>query len=134
MSFVSTFYLVSPESVTPPQNPKSSEMLEIADITDIELGLIWCVLMNEDWSEDLLTELDFLDIDSDKNILLLPQSLVELLSEITESQISDHATLLAEAEEFEIWEPETLRQVLRNLSKLAQSAISNQRNIIVEMD
>lgn len=134
MSFISTFYLVPGETFHPPQNPRPSEILEAADITDIELSLIWCVLLNEEWNEDLLTELDFLDIDSDKNIILLPASLVELLSEITESQIADHASLLAVSEEFEVWEPLMVNQLLKDLSTLAKSAVEKNMNIIVEMD
>ncbi len=134
MSLISTFFLAPHGAEAPPENARSSEKFEIADLTDVEVGLVWEVLSGEDWDDVRLEDLEPMEVEHDSVLYTLPEDLVEMLAGIEDGEISEHVSTLMEHEEFEIWDAEDVGNLLVGLRKIAIQSLEEEKIILFEVN
>lgn len=104
--------------------------LQYKGLTDIEFGILWSLLENQEWNVErhLLEEITF---DDDCSLFQFQNDLLQLLSTITDTQLETFATQWSQTEELKEshWKYEATLKLLQDLNRLANKVIGTDKGL-----
>ncbi len=136
MAIISDFFIAAAEEAAAYQRNSlpDSDVAYYGQITEMELGGLMAILHGEEWDPeiDYATEYGF-DIihewDAGQRILIhIPGTFLQDLIEIRDAELSEIADIWSATPEIQCY-GEELEPVLRDLKRLAQSALSANKQL-----
>lgn len=96
------------------------EKIELTDITELELGVLWSIIDEIEFDFDE-HELEFIDNSGDASLYLFPDSFIFSLARLTKEDVEEFAVNWADIDEMQ-WPQEQAQETLTALVNLAQKA------------
>ena len=105
---------------------------EYKNLTGLELGILWAMLLGEEWNvkKHMLTEVRFGD-GGETWLFSFPPELVELLASLSDEQLDVTAIKWAETEELALWEAQHTKELLIDLRQLSKDAVSSGNDLFL---
>ncbi|MEO1202858.1 MAG: hypothetical protein AAFX10_09130 [Pseudomonadota bacterium] len=105
---------------------------EYRNLTGLEIGILWAMLIGEEWSVDkhMLTEVRSSD-GGETWLLSFPPGLVDVLAGMTDKELDSAAVEWASIEELSLWEPEHTKGLLDDLRRLSNDAKSSGKELFL---
>lgn len=104
--------------------------LQYKGVTDIEFGILWALLENQEWNVErhLLEEINF---DDECSLFQFQTDFLKLLGSLSPEQLETTATQWFATEELQEsrWTYETVLTLLQNLNHLAKKIIGSDKGL-----